>query len=48
MTSGDPDVRPASRNPLVRFQQGFERRFEAVRSGYRGLLGLWSAQSRQG
>jgi multidrug efflux pump subunit AcrB len=30
----------ASRNPLVRFQQGFERRFEAVRSGYGGLLVL--------
>lgn len=29
-----------SRNPLVRFQQGFERRFEAVRSGYGGLLVL--------
>jgi multidrug efflux pump subunit AcrB len=29
-----------SRNPLVRFQQGFERRFEAVRSVYRGLLQL--------
>jgi multidrug efflux pump subunit AcrB len=29
-----------SRNPLVRFQQGFERRFEAVRGVYRGLLHL--------
>jgi multidrug efflux pump subunit AcrB len=29
-----------SRNPLVRFQQGFERRFEAVRSAYSGLLQL--------
>ena len=29
-----------SRNPLVRFQQGFERRFEAIRSGYGGLLAL--------
>jgi multidrug efflux pump subunit AcrB len=29
-----------SRNPLVRFQQGFERRFEAVRSGYGSLLVL--------
>src|SRR5207302_7821056 len=28
------------RNPLVRFQQGFERRFEAVRGVYRGLLQL--------
>src|SRR6266478_4450151 len=29
-----------SGNPLVRFQQGFERRFEAIRSGYGGLLVL--------
>src|ERR1700716_1429806 len=29
-----------SRNPLVRFQQGFEHRFEAVREVYRGLLQL--------
>src|SRR5712675_1065094 len=29
-----------SRNPLVRFQQGFERRFEAIRGVYRGLLHL--------
>src|SRR5258705_9716130 len=29
-----------SRNPMVRFQQGFERRFEAIRSGYGGLLAL--------
>jgi multidrug efflux pump subunit AcrB len=28
------------RNPLIRFQQGFERRFEAVRGAYRGLLQL--------
>ena len=27
-----------SRNPLVRFQQGFEGRFEKVRAGYAGLL----------
>jgi CzcA family heavy metal efflux pump len=27
-----------SRNPLVRFQRGFEARFERVRSGYIGLL----------
>jgi multidrug efflux pump subunit AcrB len=27
-----------TRNPLVRFQRGFERRFEAVRSFYRRLL----------
>jgi multidrug efflux pump subunit AcrB len=29
-----------SRNPLVQFQQGFERRFEAIRSAYSGLLQL--------
>jgi multidrug efflux pump subunit AcrB len=29
-----------SRNPLVQFHRGFERRFEAVRSTYRGLLHL--------
>jgi multidrug efflux pump subunit AcrB len=31
------DAEPA-RNPLVRFQRGFEYRFEQVRSGYRDLL----------
>jgi multidrug efflux pump subunit AcrB len=39
---GEPGLvrtRPA-RNPLVRFQQGFERGFEAIRSVYRGLLEL--------
>ena len=29
---------PASRNPLVRFQRGFEKRFEKTRRGYVGLL----------
>ncbi len=29
-----------SRNPLVRFQHGFEQRFEKIRGGYRGLLAL--------
>ena len=29
-----------SRNPLVRFQRGFEARFERVRSGYRDLLSM--------
>jgi multidrug efflux pump subunit AcrB len=29
-----------SRNPLVRFQRAFERRFERVRAGYRGVLQL--------
>src|SRR5712672_2952855 len=31
---------PPTRNPLVRFQRGFEARFERIRGGYRGLLGL--------
>jgi CzcA family heavy metal efflux pump len=30
----------ASRNPLVRFQRGFEKRFENIRGGYHGLLAL--------
>ncbi|TPG49066.1 efflux RND transporter permease subunit [Sphingomonas glacialis] len=29
---------PTSRNPLVRFQRGFEHRFEKIRVGYGGLL----------
>jgi multidrug efflux pump subunit AcrB len=29
-----------SRNPLVRFQRGFESRFESMRAGYRDLLAL--------
>ncbi|WP_404476343.1 efflux RND transporter permease subunit [Novosphingobium sp. BL-52-GroH] len=29
---------PASRNPLVRFQRGFETRFEKLRAGYIGML----------
>ncbi|MDB5463138.1 MAG: transporter [Phenylobacterium sp.] len=36
---GDPSAHP-SRNPLVRFQKGFEHRFEDVRQHYRGLLQL--------
>src|SRR5689334_11266974 len=31
---------PPTRNPLVKFQRGFEARFERVRQGYRGLLEL--------
>ena len=34
---GDPEAVP-SRNPLVRFQRGFERRFARTRAGYRRLL----------
>ena len=36
--SGGP--RPRSRNPLARFQRGFEQRFEAFRLGYRRVLEL--------
>lgn len=38
--------RPPSRNPLVRFQRGFETRFEALRVGYRGLLSSALASPR--
>ena len=31
---------PPTRNPLVRFQRGFEARFERLREGYRDLLAL--------
>jgi multidrug efflux pump subunit AcrB len=34
------DAKPRSRNPLVRFQRGFEARFEKIRAGYRDLLGV--------
>jgi multidrug efflux pump subunit AcrB len=40
----DPAAHP-SRNPLVRFQKGFEHRFEMVRQHYRGVLQL-SLQNR--
>nr|WP_295659192.1 efflux RND transporter permease subunit [Polymorphobacter sp.] len=30
--------KPGSRNPLVRFQRGFERTFSRIRTGYGGLL----------
>ncbi|WP_369934076.1 efflux RND transporter permease subunit [Xanthomonas tesorieronis] len=35
---GDGHGQAPSRNPLVRFQRGFEKRFEALRAGYHGLL----------
>jgi multidrug efflux pump subunit AcrB len=38
--SAHGEVRPPSRNPLVRFQRGFEARFEGVRAVYRDLLEL--------
>jgi hypothetical protein len=34
---GNNDGAPPSRNPLVRFQRGFEERFERVRDGYRDV-----------
>ncbi|MCB4810034.1 efflux RND transporter permease subunit [Methylovorus menthalis] len=35
---GNHAALPPSRNPLVRFQRGFEARFERVREGYHGWL----------
>ena len=37
-THGHGSPPPPTRNPLVMFQRGFERRFEAVRAFYRRLL----------
>ena len=37
---GDGETPPRSRNPLVRFQRGFEGRFERIRGGYRDLLAV--------
>src|SRR6185295_4767670 len=37
-TGHEEHGKPASRNPLVRFQRGFEARFENIRAGYRDLL----------
>jgi multidrug efflux pump subunit AcrB len=39
--------RGASRNPLARFQHAFERRFEAIRVGYRDVLALALASPRK-
>jgi len=36
--NGNPLPPPETRNPLVRFQRGFEARFEKFRDGYHGLL----------
>ncbi|HEY0911643.1 MAG TPA: efflux RND transporter permease subunit, partial [Bradyrhizobium sp.] len=41
---GEDEVLPRSRNPLVRFQRGFEARFERVRGGYRDLLTMAMAR----
>src|ERR1700729_3199602 len=40
---GEP---PPSKNPLVRFQRGFEARFERMRAGYHDLLALAVAHRR--
>ena len=37
---GSDAALPPSRNPLVRFQRGFEARFERVRAAYRDLLAM--------
>jgi len=37
---GEHQTPPPSRNPLVKFQRGFEARFERVRGGYRDVLSL--------
>ena len=37
---------PPTRNPLVKFQRGFERRFEALRSTYKSILVLALGSSR--
>jgi multidrug efflux pump subunit AcrB len=39
------DGPPRTRNPLVKFQRGFEARFERIRFGYRGLL-MMAMQAR--
>jgi len=40
------EQRPVSRNPLVRFQQWFEARFERIRHGYKAILILAVDHSR--
>jgi len=37
---GEDETPPPSRNPLVRFQRGFEARFERIRSNYREVLSM--------
>ncbi len=37
---------PPTRNPLVKFQRGFERQFEKLRDGYRTLLDMAIGSSR--
>ena len=43
---GNDTALPPSRNPLLRFQRGFEARFERFRDGYHGLLALALAHRR--
>ena len=43
---GEGHAARASRNPLVRFQRGFEARFEQLREAYRNLLALALAHRR--
>src|SRR5258706_9265449 len=40
LNHAEGEAPPPSRNPLRRFQRGFEARFERVRGGYRDLLTL--------
>jgi CzcA family heavy metal efflux pump len=42
----EDEVKPPSRNPLVRFQRGFEARFSRFRDGYHELLALAVAHRR--
>jgi multidrug efflux pump subunit AcrB len=42
----NPGAQAPSRNPLVRFQRGFEARFTQLRTGYHGLLMLAIAHRR--
>src|SRR3984957_18945350 len=39
-THHEGDERPPTRNPLVKFQRGFEARFERFRQGYHDVLSL--------
>jgi CzcA family heavy metal efflux pump len=43
---GNAPALAPTRNPLTRFQRGFEGRFERLRAGYRNLLGLALAQRK--
>jgi multidrug efflux pump subunit AcrB len=43
---GNNTALPPSRNPLVRFQRGFEERFERVRDGYRSWLEVGALHHR--